>query len=151
MGTTTNLSLPYPADTDFVGDGYLNIQNLATGIDAFYNALTTYTPTFTNVTGGAGTFAYRRMGKLGFVRGAFSAGTATAAAAIQISLPTGWTGVGYRQTVTSGNDTGALGVNFGLVQASGTTVVIYGTAARGNWGAGNSIATVFFSAWLELA
>lgn len=150
MPNTTNLSLLYPSSTGLVGSGYLNIQQLAEGVDAFYGALTTYTPTFTNITGGAGTFAFRRLGKIGFVSGAFTAGTATAAAAVQLSLPAGWTMPARRQIITAGNDTGAVGVLYGLVPVSGSTIQLYGSAARGVFTAGAALATVFYSGWLEL-
>lgn len=51
------------------------------------SAWTSYTPTFTNVTGGAGLFAYLLLGKTLFIRGQFTAGTATAAAVVGFSLP----------------------------------------------------------------
>lgn len=150
MGTTTNLALPYPASTDYVANGYLDIQNLAQDIDAYYAASTAYTPTFANVTGGAGTFTYRKMGKFLYVSGDFSAGTATAAGSITVTLPAGETTIGRQQPVDAGNEAASQGVLYALSGASGTSVVIYGTAARGNWGAGASLTGVHFSALLEV-
>lgn len=150
MGTTTNLALPYPASTDYVANGYLDIQNLAQDIDAYFGASTAYTPTFANVTGGAGTFTYRNMGKFLYVSGDFSAGTATAAGSITVTLPAGITTVARQQPVDAGNEVAGAGVLYAISGASGTSVVIYGSAARGNFGAGASLAAVSFSAILEV-
>jgi hypothetical protein len=56
---------------------------------------TTYTPTFTNITGGAGQFAYKQIGKTLFIRAYMTGGTLTALGGIGISFPSGF------QTVSS--------------------------------------------------
>ena len=150
MPNTTNLNLPYPASTDYVANGYLDIQNLATDIDSLYGALTAWTPTFANVTGGAGSFVYRFFGKLLYVSGDFSAGTATAGGSISVQLPFATNTAARQQPVNAGNDAAGTGLLYALVGASGTAVVIYGTAARGNFGAGASLTGVHFSGWLEV-
>lgn len=55
---------------------------------------TSWTPTFTNITGGAGQFYYKLIdAKTLLVRGYFSAGTITATGASYLSLPASKTGV----------------------------------------------------------
>lgn len=58
------------------------------GIGGFW---TSYTPTFTNITSGAGVFAYMLVGKTLFLRGNMTGGTATAASFVSISIPSGFT------------------------------------------------------------
>ena len=104
MGYTTNLALPYPADTDFVGDGYLAIQNLADTIDGYFGASTSYTPTTTNVTGGTKAGQYNLVGHwLDFWVQISGTATATAAGSITISLPAGLiaSSAGYVQPVNA--------------------------------------------------
>lgn len=150
MGTTPNLSLPYPASTDYVANGYSDIENLATGVDNLFGAMTAYTPTSANITSLAGDFAYTLFGKLLYVSGDVTAGTATASGSITITLPAGITTVGRQQPVDAGNEVGGGGICYALSGANGTSVVIYADANRGNWGAGASLTGVSFSAWLEI-
>jgi len=105
------------------------------------SAWTSYTPTFTNITSGAGSFFYKKIGKTGYLRGNFTAGTATAAAVIQISLPTGWTAV-VATVVGAQNNNAAVGSN---IVSSGTTVRVAADMAFANWGVGASIASVHFN------
>lgn len=65
------------------------------------DAWTTYTPTLTNVTGGSGTFAYMIVGKTLFLRGQITAGTATAAGIVSVTLPAGVTLVAFSQPLAA--------------------------------------------------
>jgi hypothetical protein len=58
---------------------------------------TAYTPTLGNVTGGVGTFAYLLVGKTLLLRGNLTAGTATAAGLVTVTLPAGMTGAAIPQ------------------------------------------------------
>lgn len=106
-------------------------------------AWTTYTPTFTNITSGAGTFAYAQFGKTVHLRGNFSAGTATAAASIQVSLPSGMTATAATVVAAQNNNTD-IGSNIT------TTVRIFADTAAANWGVGASIASVHFNVTFEI-
>jgi hypothetical protein len=105
-----------------------------------HTAWTTYTPTFTNITSGAGTFKYKLIGKTLFLKGHFSAGTATAAAAIQISLPGGLTAV---ESVVVGAQNNNTPVASNIV-SGGSTVRVFADMAVANWGVGASIASVHY-------
>lgn len=149
MPTSTNLGLVTPASSDFVTQGAVNMQTLANGVDAYYGAPTVYTPTFTNVTTGAGDFRYRKIGRLGFVVGAFSSGTATAAGTIDVSLPAGWTNVGVQYTISASSS--ATGVLYALALTSGTTLRFWANSLAANWTLGQSVANIRFNAVLQLA
>lgn len=63
----------------------------AADLTALGAAWTAYTPTLTNLTGGAASGAFAQVGKTLFLRGNISAGTVTAAGIVSISLPAGLT------------------------------------------------------------
>jgi hypothetical protein len=69
-----------------VGSSILPVANGGNGID-MSAAWLSYTPTYTNVTSGAGTFSYRKVGTTLFYRGTFTGGTATTASTVSITLP----------------------------------------------------------------
>lgn len=148
MPTSTNLSLVTPASTDLVTNGATAMTTLANGVDAYYGAPTSYTPTLTNVTTGTSAGRYVRMGKLGFFSVGISAGTATAAGTISVSLPSGWTTVSVIQAVPAVNSNA---VCTATVAASGTTVVVRADAAGTNFGLGASVTGVRLNGWLWLA
>ena len=52
MPTSTNLSIVTPSSNDYVTNGAVAMQTMADDIDGYWGALTNYTPTLTNVTGG---------------------------------------------------------------------------------------------------
>lgn len=103
------------------------------------------TPTFGNVTGGAAACSFVRFGtKVVLVRAFFTAGTATAAAAITITLP----GLPPPAAVSAPVlcSTGSKLVH--AVQASGTNVITIASNADGAaWGAGNSVAGLRLYYW----
>lgn len=148
MPTSTNLSLVTPASTDYVTNGATAMTTLANGIDAYYGNPLTYTPTFGNVTTGAGTGRYVRIGKLGFLSLGITAGTATAAGAITLTLPTGWTTAPVIQVMPcrNGNPLAAASV-----AASGTVVTVYTDAAANNFTLGASVTGIRLNGWLWLA
>lgn len=149
MPTSTNLGLVTPASSDFVAAGATAMTTLANGVDAYYGAPSTYTPAFTNVTTGAGDFRYRKVGRLGFVIGAFSGGTVTAAGTIDVGLPAGWTNVGVQYPVQAISTT--AGVLYALALTSGTSIRIWSNSLAANWTAGAVLSPVRFSAVLQLA
>lgn len=148
MPTSTNLSLVTPASTDYVTNGATAMTTLANGIDAYYGAPLTYTPTLTNVTGGTTAGRYVRIGKLGFFSVGFSAGTATAAGTVTATLPSGWTTVAVIQAVPAVNSAAVISVT---AAASSTTVTIRADAAGNNWTLGASLTGVRLNGWLWLA
>lgn len=151
MPTSTNLGLVTPASSDFVTSGAVNMQTIANGIDAYFGAPTVYTPSWTgsNISSGAGDFRYRKIGRLGFVIGAFSAGQATAAGSIDVNLPTGWTNVGVQYTINASSS--GAGLLYALALTSGTSIRIWANSLAANWTAGQSVANVRFNAVLQLA
>lgn len=72
----------------------------AADLAALGGAWTAYTPTLTNVTGGVAAAAFALVGKTLFLRGAFTAGTVTAAGIVTVSLPAGVT-IGVTQNITA--------------------------------------------------
>lgn len=148
MPTTTNLGLTYPASTGYVTNGASDMGTLASGIDAFFGAATTYSPTFTNVSGGTTSSRFTRMGKIGIFSVGFSAGTATALGSITVSLPSGWTTVGVIQVVPARNGNALCSA---AVAASGTTVTVYADAAGASFAAAASLTGIRLNGWLMLA
>lgn len=98
-----------------------------------------YTPTLTNVTGGVVTGAYRWRGKKLEVRAQITAGTATAAGVITISLPGAATSVSVSQPIPAILTTGALAAQ---VLTSATTITVYGAITGGNFGLGAALANL---------
>jgi hypothetical protein len=131
-GNTLHVTGPVVMDTDVTNNGAL-----------WTGAWATYTPTFTNITGGAGAFRWKRIGRIIYLHGAFSAGTATAAAAIQVSLPAGITAVNAAFAGCQNNNA-TIGGN-----VLTTNVRIFKDLAASSWGAGDSIALVHFDAVFE--
>jgi hypothetical protein len=103
-------------------------------------AWTTYSPSFTNVSSGAGTFKYLLHGKTLFLKGHFSAGTATALGIIQISLPAGMTAVESVVIAAQNNNTQISG----NIVSGGSAVRVFSDLAVGNFAAGASIASVHY-------
>lgn len=136
MPSTTNLSISYPAATALVSQGYQQIADVATGIDAYFGSWTSYTPTGTNISSGAYTAAYKKVGKIGFVRINITGGTATAAGSVSVSLPSGWTpaanGGATAYSTTLGTLTAAIG--------TGGLVTIYNGTGVANFALGASVA-----------
>jgi hypothetical protein len=79
MATTTpNFGWTVPTSTDLVKDGATAIETLGDAIDASLgDAYVSYTPTWTNLTVGNGTnaFKYKQLGKTVFVKGSFTFGS----------------------------------------------------------------------------
>lgn len=148
MPTSTNLGLVTPASTDYVTAGATAMTTLANGIDAFFGAPTSYTPTLTNVTTGTVAGRFYKIGKLGFVSIGFSAGTATAAGTITATLPAGWTTVAIAQVIPARN---GVAISSAQVAASGTTVTIYTDAAGNNFTLGASVTGIRLNGWVMLA
>lgn len=149
MPTSTNLGLVTPSSSDFVTSGAVNMQTLANGVDAYFGAATIYTPTFTNVTTGAGDFRYRKIGRLGFVIGQFSGGTVTANGTIDVGLPAGWTNVNMQYPVTAVST--SAGLLFAQCLSGATSIRIWSNSLVANWTAGAVLNVVRFNAVLQLA
>lgn len=147
MPTSTNLGLVTPASTDYVTSGATAMTTLANGIDAYFGAATTYTPTLTNVTGGTVSGRFYKIGKLGFVHVFFSAGTATAAGNVTATLPAGWTTLAVgAQTLGATSGGGAI-----FASASATTITITSSPAGATWTLGASVAGIRVTGWVMLA
>lgn len=147
MPTSANLSLVTPASTDLVTNGASAMTTLANGIDGYYGPPTTYTPTTTNVTGATTTGRYVRIGKMGLVTLAITAGTATAAGSITLSLPAGWTNIAFRVPMPALNTNAAVAAYVG---ASATSVTVWADAAANNFTLGASVTGVRVHGWVWL-
>lgn len=148
MPTSTNLGLVTPASTDYVTAGATAMTTLANGIDGFFGAPTSYTPTLTNVSTGTVAGRFVKIGKLGLVSIGFSAGTATAAGTVTATLPAGWTTVAISQVIPARN---GVAVSSAQAAASGTTVTIYADAAGNNFAGGASLTGIRLNGWVMLA
>jgi hypothetical protein len=119
-----------------------------------YGSATSWTtvaaPTLTNVTGGAATLKYVVIGKTMIFFGEVTAGTATAAGSITVSLggATGATTGGQPQVISA--IAAGTTVITARVLSAGTGVQIFGTNAGGNFGAGASV-ICSFSGTIQLA
>lgn len=111
-------------------------------------AWTAYTPTFTNITSGAGAFAYQLVGKTLRLRGYFSAGTVTANGVCRFSLPASLSVIAASvyQPVKA---TKASSVMISA-SASGTDVFFGKDTSYANWTAGDSLLSAAFSAEIEV-
>jgi hypothetical protein len=145
MSTTTK-GFRYPPSTDRVADGAVAMQHLAEDVDAYLGDWATYAPAFTNVTGGAGTFRYRVEGKTLFLKGNFSAGTATAAGVIQVALPAGMSAL-HSAVVPAQNNNVPVAAN---TITGGTTVRVFADNVPNNFAAGASVAAVHYNGEIEL-
>ena len=147
MATTTNLALPYPASTDLVSQGYLQIQNLATGIDGYFGTWTGWSHgtagvSMTNATGATIAGHYRLIGKNYWLTFSITAGTATAAGTVSVVLPTAipLTIASYAIPVRAQL---AAGVSTSARLETGTrTITVWGSAAGANFAASASIISV---------
>jgi hypothetical protein len=146
MPTSTNLSLVTPASTDYVTNGATAMTTLANGVDAYWAAMTTYTPTLTNVTGGSVGGRFVRMGKLGLVSITITAGTATANGNLTATLPAGWTS--HRvQPIPALLGNAVVGA---FANSATTTVTLTKDAAGTTFTAGNNVFTYRLMGWIEL-
>lgn len=136
MPNTTNLAIPYPNATDLVSLGYDQIADVATGIDAYFGSWTSYTPTGTNISTGVYTAAYKKVGKIGFVRINITSGTATAAGSVSVTLPSGWTPAANGGATAYSTTLGTLTVGIG----TGGLVTIFNGTGVANFSGGASVA-----------
>lgn len=136
--TTSSIVLSAGSAVTFMSDGsaYYVVSQTAGG-----GAWTSYTPTFTNITSGAGNFAYKIVGKTLYLRADFTAGTATANGVCTFSLPSGVTSVAARQRFSNN----AAGQEF-VVNASDTKV-----STTGSVGAGGAFSQTYGNAVIEIA
>lgn len=97
-----------------------------TTLAADRTAWTSYTPTFTNITSGAGNFAYKQIGKTLILGYDFTGGSVTSTGVCYFSLPGGMTAANRRQG--NGPPSGAS-TNVAVVAASDTKAAINGGSA----------------------
>lgn len=147
MPYTSNLNLPYPADTDYVANGYLDIQNLADAVDVLFGPSDTYTPATGNITSPTVTGNYRVIGKWMYVWVQISAGTVTTTGSITVELPLAANGAGRVQLVDAqhGGDLCRAYVN-----SNDTNITIFRDYTGANWNNGHSLATTRAQAWIEI-
>lgn len=148
MPTTTNLGIVTPASSDYVTNGAVAMQTMADDIDAYFGAPSTYTPTTTNVSGGAVTGRYIKMGNLGIVHINLSAGTATAAGSVSFSLPSGWTAISFAQVVPARNSNSLITAQ---TASPWTSITVWADEDGTNWGLGASLTGIRLNGWLFLA
>jgi hypothetical protein len=113
-------------------------------------AWTAYTPTLTNVTTGTASGRYMAIGKTLHFTVRITAGTATAANVVTLSLPSGMTSVaGFVQILAA---TGPANVGtLAYCTASSTAVTVHKGAATINWTAADSVASLNVTGVIELA
>jgi hypothetical protein len=97
----------------------------------------TYTPTYTNITSGAGTFSYRLRGKKCEVQVAFSAGSATAGGFVAFTVPSVVTPSVIQPIMVSNGTQGCLG----RIMTTGV-VEVYKDPNGLAWTGGNSVAAL---------
>lgn len=131
-----------------VAAGHITTARLSTTTGEIAGAWTTYTPTFTNVTGGAATARYRRVGKTLHFRVDFTAGTATAAGAVTASFGPAANSVAVAQLALGLNTTQVVTV---IVSASTQFATIYASDNAANFGAGAALSGVLVQGTIELA
>lgn len=121
---------------------------VAAAINNNEGAWTSYTPTFTNVTGGVCTAYYRLVGKTVDIRVVMSAGSATAAGSIQISLPAGMAAAGTHVVPATRTNAALI---LALASAAGsTTITVYQDANGANWSAGGTVQYVRLTGRIEI-
>lgn len=141
VGTTDTQTLTNKTLTAAALDATSTIGGVSgTSLAADRTAWTTYTPTFNNITGAAGSFAYKIIGKMLLLRYNITAGTATANAICYFSLPAATAAV---QQSGGGSSTNA---NW-LTDVSGSNFILKGGSA---FTAGASV-TCIGSAVIETA
>jgi hypothetical protein len=111
------------------------------------NSATSYTPTTTNVSGGTTIGRYKLISEgLLWVSVGFSAGTATAAAAVTLSLPSGVTSASFGAQALSAFNTPSGSVARPIpakVNASASVITLEGKDASGTqWVAADSLVNV---------
>lgn len=148
MPTTTNLGIPYPNSSSYVTNGATDMGGIATGIDDFFGAMTTYTPTFTNCSSPVVDARYRKIGKMLHVMIDGTSGTVTAAGTITISLPAGNTAISVRTPVSA--EFAGTGVIHAYITSSGTAITVTGTAAGGNFSAGAGLGNLALNVLLSV-
>lgn len=110
------------------------------------SAWTTYTPTFGNITGGAGVFAYLIKDKCLKLRGSLSAGTATAAGICTITPPPGIT-IGVTQVLqcTQGRQ-----VRAGIANQTGN-ILEFSNSDGSNFAAAAALVALRYNGEIEIS
>ena len=146
MGTTTNLALPYPANTDFVAQGYAQIQNLATSVDNYWGAWTAFTQATAgvgqvNITGFTLTGAYKVIGKTLWMQ--FSiAGTATAAGSVTVTWPTAIAALNSSFAIPIRSMNATSNTISARIEPNSKQITIWSSIAGANWAASANIGSV---------
>jgi len=131
-----------------VGSSILPVANGGNGIDTSA-AWLSFTPTYTNVTSGAGTFSYRKVGTTLFYRGTFTGGTVTAAGTVSITLPASVTLAGassIRQPFSAHN---GAAVTYARGLGGGTTITFWADTAGTQFALSASLTNLSFSGVFE--
>lgn len=147
MPNTPNANLPYPADTDYVANGYLDIQNLAEAIDTLFGPSGTYTPATGNITSPTITGNYLQIGKWLYVWVQISAGTVTTTGSVTVELPVAAIGAGRVQLVDA-QHTGD--VCRAYVNSNDTNITIFRDYTGANFNNGHNLTTTRAQAWVEI-
>lgn len=147
MPNTPNLNLPYPADTDYVANGYLDIEQLATAIDNLFGPSSTYTPGTANISSPTVVGHYLIVGKWLQVWVQISAGTATATGTVDVELPPPYYATGRTQLVL-GNHTGDLCRAY--VASNSNLITIAKDYTGANFNNGHNLATTRVQGWVEV-
>lgn len=147
MPTTPNLGLPYPTDTDYVANGYLDTQQLADAVDALFGPSASYTPATTNITSPTVVGHYLLLGKWMLLWVQISAGTVTATGTVDVQLPLGLFATGRAQLLLGQHTSDVCRAYI----ASNTDVVTITKDANGaNFNNGHSLATTRVQGWIEV-
>lgn len=119
--------------------------SVADALQAILSAGSSWTPTLTNVTGGTVSCSYQRWGKMVHVSIEFTAGTATAAGTVGLTMPGGSSALRTQ---------GLLAMNAGTLRSARVTttnITLAADTSGANFGAGASLVSTRINGWVEVS
>lgn len=139
-------------DTAAIATGAVTTAKLSTTAGEIAGSWDSWTPTYTNVTNGGGTYRYMKIGKTLYVRGGFGSGMeSNNAGTVSISLPSGMTADSVIQPIQAARRTGVTGMLDAYVPSSGTTIVFTLNTGGDNYPSNYDISGTRFNGVIELA
>lgn len=144
ISQVTSITRPGHTEGRIIAETDTNLFQVSTGAAWLpfggWGAWSTYTPTLANVTGGTVAGAYQQFGKTMFLNLNITAGTATGAGPITISLPGSATALRLCNVTALLNVGGATTSTVSArITAGGAVVSVYETTAGGSFAGGESV------------
>lgn len=118
---------------------------VADATQAILSAGSSYTPTLTNVTGGSVSASYQQWGKMVHLSIEITAGTATAAGTVGLTMP------GGASAVRTQGLTAMLAGAYRSARVTTTNITLAADTAGANFGAGASLANTRINGWVEVS